>query len=89
MDAAVGGTLSGSWERNWFEQNPPASACQSAARISELLNEIERLRDHIFDHAEFAEYRIKDGDELGARVWRIALEDIAKENRTALTGEHR
>lgn len=65
---------------------------EAADRITSLEDEKrvlaadnERLRDHIFGHAEFAEYRIKDGIELGATVWRLALEDIAKESRTALS----
>jgi hypothetical protein len=41
-------------------------------------------RAHIEEHITFAETRIQDGKELGATVWRIALEDMAKESREVL-----
>jgi hypothetical protein len=35
--------------------------------------------------ADFAEVRLKDGDDMGARIWRIALEDIVRDARAALS----
>lgn len=67
-----------------FDRAAPAEARLERA-LTERDAEIERLRDHIFGHAVFAEYSIKDGIEMGASVWRIALENIAKENRSALS----
>lgn len=52
--------------------------------ITKLRAEVERLRDHIEEQTEHVEQRIKDGIELGAIVWRITLEDVARENRAAL-----
>lgn len=49
---------------------------------------IRALRDHIRESITFAETRIADGIEMGATVWRIALEDIARENRAALEASH-
>lgn len=46
--------------------------------------ELRRLREHIDEQADWAETRIQDGGEMGASVWRIALEDITRENRAAL-----
>lgn len=51
---------------------------QATASLRERVAELEA---HIREHITFAETRIKDGAELGATVWRIALEDIARENR--------
>jgi hypothetical protein len=45
---------------------------------------IEQLEAHIREQITFADTRIQDGIELGATVWRIALEDIVRENRAAL-----
>jgi hypothetical protein len=42
------------------------------------------LRDHIAEQITHVEQRIKDGDEMGPRIWRIALEDVARENRAVL-----
>lgn len=35
--------------------------------------------------ADFAEVRLKDGHDMGARIWRIALEDIVRDARAALS----
>jgi len=63
----------------------------AASRIEALIAErdaarakIERLRRDLADIGILAEMRIKDGNDMGASVWRIALEDIAKEARAAL-----
>ncbi len=44
----------------------------------------EALREHLAEQITHVEARIKDGQEMGAAVWRIALEDVARENRVAL-----
>lgn len=51
-----------------------------------LQGEVERLRkalldaaDGFDDHADHAQNRIEDGDEMGEAVWRIALGDIKRE----------
>lgn len=45
---------------------------------------IEQLVAHIAEQITFADSRIGDGDDVGGRVWRIALEDIVRENRALL-----
>jgi hypothetical protein len=40
---------------------------------------LSRLRDHVSELSTFARTRIKDGEEIGANVWRIALEEVARE----------
>jgi hypothetical protein len=47
--------------------------------------DVERLRAHIAEQIEHAEQRIADGQSMGAAIWRIALEDILRENRAALS----
>ena len=64
-----------------------ALAPQLAAENISLRQEIQRLREHVSEHITFAETRIQDGIDLGATVWRLALEDIAKENRAALSSQ--
>ncbi len=44
----------------------------------------EALREHLSEQITHVEARIKDGQEMGAAVWRIALEDVVRENRAAL-----
>ena len=44
-----------------------------------LVEALEQAVADFQDHADHARRRIEDGEEFGARVWRIALEDIAKE----------
>lgn len=63
---------------------------EAADTITALRAENERLRAHITEQITIVETRIKDGDEMGARVWRIALEDVASEAQTALAagGSH-
>lgn len=56
-------------------------------RIEKLERERERMRDHLREQITFAESRIQDGIEMGATVWRIALEDIVSENLAALQSE--
>lgn len=72
-----------------------------AGRVTELLTAnnvaVDRRRamraerdealDHIRDQIETALVRIADGREMGASVWRIALEDLARESRAFLAGK--
>lgn len=41
-------------------------------------------RDSLTEQIEHIETRINDGRELGATVWRLALEDIVREHRALL-----
>lgn len=45
---------------------------------------VEALLDHLSEQITHVETRIRDGQQMGASVWRIALEDVARENRAAL-----
>jgi len=53
-----------------------------AATKAEAAN--ARLKEFISDQATLAEMRIKNGMDLGATVWRIALEDFTRESRAIL-----
>lgn len=58
-----------------------------AATIMEnaaLKAENERLREALEDIRHQASTRITDGDEMGARIWRIALVDTLAEATAAL-----
>lgn len=55
--------------------------------FAERDGEIERLREHISEQIAFVETRVQDGVEMGAAVWRIALGDVARENRQALAAK--
>ena len=57
-----------------------------AAQIAALTERVRVLMEYLGEQAAFAQTRIQDGIEMGATVWRIALEDIARENHTALKG---
>lgn len=67
----------------------PLGQCltEAAETILALRKEVERLREHVSEQVTHVETRIQDGIELGATVWRIALEDVARENRAALATE--
>lgn len=54
------------------------------ARLAERDAEVAKLREHIGEQITHVETRIQDGIEMGASVWRIALEDVVRENRAAL-----
>ena len=54
--------------------HPPTAAGEPASELVEALVDIKHQ----------AETRIKDGDEMGARAWRIALQDILQEANRAL-----
>ena len=41
-------------------------------------------REALTEQIEHIETRIKDGRELGATVWRLALEDIVREHRALI-----
>lgn len=64
-----------------------ATRYEAASELEAMQAEIERLRAHISEQIIHAETRIDDGKEMGATVWRIALEDIARENRSALDSQ--
>ena len=67
--------------------NPPPSdplAEAALTAIEQLEARIADLEGHIGEQATHVETRIQDGIEMGATVWRIALEDVARENRQAL-----
>jgi hypothetical protein len=71
------------------EHDPEISEAAEAlttmqAREATLIRERDEFRAHIAEQITHVETRIKDGIELGATVWRIALEDVARENREAL-----
>ena len=46
---------------------------------------VERLRAHIEEQITHVEQRIQDGRQMGASIWRIALEDVVRENRAAIS----
>lgn len=50
-------------------------------------DEVDRLRAYIAEQIQHVENRIADGKEAGATIWRIALEDVARENRAVLQGQ--
>lgn len=44
----------------------------------------EKLAAHLREQSTHLTTRISDGDEMGGRVWRIALEEAVRENRAVL-----
>ena len=44
----------------------------------------EKVAAHLREQSTHLTTRIGDGDEMGGRVWRIALEDAVRENRAVL-----
>jgi hypothetical protein len=58
---------------------------QAADALEAALLRISELEGHIGEQITHVETRIQDGIELGATVWRIALEDVARENRVVLS----
>ena len=71
-------------------RNDDHPAVQAFARhrtsaTADLLAMVGEARDHILEQTKFAQNRRQDGIDMGARIWRIALEDIAHESRTLLT----
>jgi hypothetical protein len=60
------------------------AAARAALASSAGSDDLVRARDHIAEQITFAETRIQDGIELGATVWRLALEDIVRENKVTL-----
>lgn len=49
-----------------------------------LMGLVKEAGDHMAEQITHIETRIADGDEMGARVWRITLEDVARESRATL-----
>lgn len=54
------------------------------ASKNQLLLDNLRLRQELAEIITFATTRKQDGIEMGAAIWRIALEDIIKDAREAL-----
>lgn len=71
------------WDDGYRLANPDGP--EAAARIQSLTADNAVLREHIREQIEHVDTRIQDGIEMGATVWRIALEDVARENRNALS----
>lgn len=55
-----------------------------SASKNQLLQDNLRLRQELAEIITFATTRKQDGIEMGAVVWKIALEDIIKDARNAL-----
>jgi hypothetical protein len=49
-------------------------------RLGRLEAQVDALRSHVAEQITFVHTRIADGVALGATVWRLALEDVAREN---------
>lgn len=77
---------SGECVYSWLKPEETLSG-QAVETILALRKEAEALREHIAEQVTHVETRIQDGIELGATVWRIALEDVARESRAALATE--
>ena len=72
-------------EADRFDPDPTYDArIEAIDLIRQQAAEIARLRDEFAEVITFAETRRQDGIEMGAAVWRIALEDIVKDARAAL-----
>ena len=74
------------YSRSLFDQRPvgDVEVLEALSVLASLQARVERLELHICEQVTHAETRIADGKELGATVWRIALEDIVRENVAAL-----
>jgi len=59
-------------------------ATEAATRITALEADKAGLVEYIREQITHVETRLQDGIELGATVWRLALEDVARENCAAL-----
>lgn len=57
---------------------------EAADELSALRERVEALEGHIREQSEHCRVRFQDGIELGATVWRLALEDVARENAAIL-----
>ncbi|MES2752842.1 MAG: hypothetical protein V4661_15855 [Pseudomonadota bacterium] len=68
-------------------QQIAAALGEAADAITTLQNRVGELEEHIREQVTHVENRIADGKEMGAAVWRIALEDVAADNRKALKGD--
>lgn len=69
--------------RDWTNQQLD----ELRAEIANLRNSVPAILEAVEaleDIAHQAQTRIEDGDEMGARIWRIALGDILAEARAAL-----
>lgn len=64
---------------------PPCPLLTEAAeRIATQQEAIDELVAHIREQTEHFKVRIEDGKQLGATVWRLALEDMVRENAALL-----
>jgi len=72
-----------------WEPKPTPDRRASVNSVEALEARVRELEAHIAEQAAHAETRIQDGIDLGATVWRLALEDIVRENRAALTSGDR
>lgn len=66
---------------------PTATRDALCARIATQQDAIDELVAHIREQSTHCQTRIQDGIEMGATVWRLALEDVAREN-AALLSKH-
>ncbi|WP_260581222.1 Lar family restriction alleviation protein [Sphingopyxis sp. PET50] len=57
---------------------------EAADELAALRERVAVLEEHIREQSEHCRVRIQDGIELGATVWRLALEDVARENAALL-----
>lgn len=68
------------------ELSRAATAALSAA-YPVMVGRIEELEGYVREQIAHVEARIDDGKEMGASVWRIALEDVARKNRAILANK--
>lgn len=52
--------------------------------LTELRDQVRTLQAHIREQSQHCQTRIDDGKQLGAEIWRIALEDVIRENAALL-----
>ncbi|WP_439569093.1 hypothetical protein [Sphingopyxis sp.] len=52
--------------------------------LTERLGQVRALQDHIREQAQHCQTRINDGADLGAAIWRLALEDVVRESGAVL-----
>lgn len=57
---------------------------QTTDELTALRERVGALTDHISEQSEHCRVRIQDGIEMGATVWRLALEDVMRENAAIL-----
>lgn len=60
---------------------------EAADRIATQQEAIGEMVAHIREQSTHCQTRIQDGIEMGATIWRLALEDVVREN-AALLSKH-